>query len=37
MGVHGTAALDPIFFLHHANIDRMWDAWNITGGNFIVT
>lgn len=24
----GTAALDPIFYLHHANIDRMWAVWN---------
>jgi tyrosinase len=24
----GLAALDPIFYLHHANIDRMWAAWN---------
>jgi tyrosinase len=23
-----TAALDPIFWLHHANIDRLWAAWN---------
>jgi tyrosinase len=23
-----TAALDPIFWLHHANIDRLWTAWN---------
>ncbi len=22
-----TAALDPIFWLHHANIDRLWDVW----------
>jgi len=22
-----TAALDPIFWLHHANIDRMWEIW----------
>jgi len=27
------AGLDPIFYLHHANIDRMWDAWNVTGNN----
>lgn len=29
----GLAALDPVFFLHHANIDRMWTAWNVTGQN----
>ncbi|MGO1543613.1 MAG: tyrosinase family protein [Gulosibacter sp.] len=22
-----TAALDPIFWLHHANIDRVWEVW----------
>lgn len=22
-----TAALDPIFWLHHANIDRIWEQW----------
>ena len=27
----GTAALDPIFYLHHANIDRMWAVWNGAG------
>lgn len=27
----GTAALDPIFYLHHANIDRMWASWNAHG------
>lgn len=33
MGVPATAALDPVFFLHHSNIDRMWAAWNVTGKN----
>jgi len=33
MGVTATTALDPIFYLHHANIDRIWDAWNVTGQN----
>lgn len=33
MAVPATAALDPIFYLHHANIDRMWTAWNKTGNN----
>jgi tyrosinase len=28
-----TAALDPIFYLHHANIDRMWMAWNTRNPN----
>lgn len=22
-----TAALDPIFWLHHANVDRLWEIW----------
>lgn len=28
-----TAALDPIFYLHHANIDRMWAKWNEMGNS----
>lgn len=27
----GLAALDPIFYLHHSNIDRMWAAWTKAG------
>jgi polyphenol oxidase len=27
MGVLGSAAFDPVFFAHHANIDRIWDKW----------
>jgi tyrosinase-like protein/polyphenol oxidase-like protein len=27
MGFIPTAAQDPIFWLHHANIDRLWDVW----------
>jgi tyrosinase len=27
MGDPVTAAHDPIFWLHHANIDRLWQAW----------
>ncbi|MGI4823641.1 MAG: tyrosinase family protein [Janthinobacterium lividum] len=26
-----TAALDPVFYLHHCNIDRMWASWNAAG------
>jgi tyrosinase len=29
----GIAALDPIFYLHHANIDRMWAVWNQNPAN----
>lgn|GEM_PF-1842779 len=27
MGAIQTSARDPIFWLHHANIDRLWTAW----------
>lgn len=27
MGSFATAGLDPIFWLHHANIDRLWQVW----------
>jgi tyrosinase len=30
MSVPDSAALDPIFWLHHANIDRLWESWNST-------
>jgi len=33
MGVLATAAQDPIFFAHHANIDRLWDVWSQTPGS----
>jgi hypothetical protein len=26
------AALDPIFWLHHANVDRLWSQWLALGG-----
>lgn len=29
----GLAALDPIFYLHHCNIDRLWAAWNQNGNS----
>ena len=32
MGVLATAAQDPIFFAHHANIDRLWPMWLAQGG-----
>ena len=27
MGRFNTAGLDPLFWLHHANIDRLWTVW----------
>jgi tyrosinase len=27
-----TAAQDPIFYLHHSNVDRLWDLWLAQGG-----
>jgi tyrosinase len=27
MGSFFTAGLDPIFWLHHCNIDRLWEVW----------
>jgi hypothetical protein len=31
MGVVPWAANDPIFWLHHCNIDRIWASWNAAG------
>jgi hypothetical protein len=31
MGQVPTAAQDPIFFLHHCNIDRLWNLWLAQG------
>jgi hypothetical protein len=28
MGLVETAANDPVFWLHHANVDRMWSCWS---------
>lgn len=33
MGDPRTSALDPIFWLHHSNIDRLWEVWWKTRGN----
>jgi tyrosinase len=27
MAMFETAGIDPIFWLHHANIDRLWETW----------
>src|SRR5579859_1004661 len=32
MGQVQTAAQDPIFYLHHSNVDRLWDLWLAQGG-----
>jgi tyrosinase len=30
-----TAALDPIFWLHHSNIDRLWEVWTHRDPTFV--
>jgi tyrosinase len=32
MGSVPWAAYDPIFWMHHCNIDRLWASWNKNGG-----
>jgi hypothetical protein len=32
MGTVPFAARDPLFWVHHANIDRLWASWNANGG-----
>ncbi|MEX0368248.1 MAG: tyrosinase family protein [Ruegeria sp.] len=32
MGSVPWAASDPVFWLHHANVDRIWASWNAAGG-----
>jgi tyrosinase len=36
MGNALLAGLDPIFWLHHCNIDRIWEAWMNTPGKKMV-
>jgi tyrosinase len=31
MGDIPTAANDPVFWIHHANVDRLWASWNAAG------
>lgn len=33
MGFFEAAARDPIFWLHHANIDRLWESWSKLPGH----
>nr|BAM15849.1 hypothetical protein [Portulaca oleracea] len=33
MGTFYTAAKDPIFYAHHANVDRMWSVWKSRRSN----
>jgi tyrosinase len=32
MGGVPTAAQDPVFYVHHSNIDRLWNLWLAQGG-----
>jgi N-acetylneuraminic acid mutarotase len=31
MGEFSTVGGDPLFYLHHSNIDRIWESWNRLG------
>ncbi len=33
MGSVPSAANDPVFWVHHCNIDRMWESWNRVAGH----
>jgi hypothetical protein len=33
MGAVPWAANDPVFWVHHCNIDRVWASWNAAGGS----
>jgi polyphenol oxidase len=33
MGMLAAAGFDPVFFAHHANIDRLWSVWAGTAGH----
>jgi hypothetical protein len=37
MGFTTTAGRDPIFWLHHANIDRLWEVWRGLPSSIAVT
>ncbi len=37
MGRTTTAGQDPIFWLHHANIDRLWEVWRNLPGSIALT
>ena len=32
MGNLDVAARDPLFYAHHANLDRLWEVWKTAGG-----
>ncbi|KAL3508866.1 hypothetical protein ACH5RR_028267 [Cinchona calisaya] len=32
MGTFYSAGRDPVFYSHHANVDRMWNLWDSLGG-----
>jgi tyrosinase len=37
MGHPGYAAFDPIFWLHHCNVDRIFALWQVLNPNSYVT
>lgn len=35
LGAFNTAGLDPLFWLHHCNIDRLWVVWRNRDASFV--
>ena len=33
MADFSTVGGDPLFYLHHANLDRIWESWNRLGNS----
>ena len=33
IGIVPVAGLDPVFYMHHANIDRLWQCWMVRKAN----
>ena len=33
MADFATVGGDPIFYLHHCNLDRIWESWNRLGNS----
>jgi tyrosinase len=37
MGIIAYSAFDPIFWLHHCNVDRFWAEWQVANPNVVIS